>query len=64
MNEDRYLTFALTKGRLANQTLELFEEMGISCEEMKDKSTRKLIFVNEDWKLRSEEHTSELQSQR
>ncbi|MCI8787674.1 MAG: ATP phosphoribosyltransferase [Lachnospiraceae bacterium] len=52
MNEDRYLTFALTKGRLANQTLELFEEMGISCEEMKDKSTRKLIFVNEDWKLK------------
>ncbi len=26
--------------------------MGISCEEMKDKSTRKLIFVNEDWKLK------------
>lgn len=52
MNEDRYLTFALTKGRLANQTLELFEEMGISCEEMKDKGTRKLIFVNEDWKLK------------
>ena len=52
MNEDRYLTFALTKGRLANQTLELFEELGISCEEMKDKSTRKLIFVNEDWKLK------------
>lgn len=52
MNEDRYLTFALTKGRLANQTLELLEEMGISCEEMKDKNTRKLIFVNEDWKLK------------
>ena len=52
MNEDRYLTFALTKGRLASQTLELFEEMGISCEEMKDKRTRKLIFVNEDWKLK------------
>ncbi len=52
MNEDRYLTGALTKGRRANQTLELFEEMGISCEEMKDKSTRKLIFVNEDWKLK------------
>ncbi len=52
MNEDRYLTFALTKGRLATQPLDLFEEMGISCEEMKDKSTRKLIFVNEDWKLK------------
>lgn len=52
MIEDRYLTFALAKGRLANKTLELFEEMGISCEEMKDKNTRKLIFSNEEWKLR------------
>ena len=26
--------------------------MGISCEEMKDKNTRKLIFVNEEWKLK------------
>ncbi len=46
------MTFALAKGRLANQTLALFEEMGISCEEMKDKNTRKLIFVNEEWKLK------------
>lgn len=49
---DKYLTFALAKGRLASQTLALFEEMGISCEEMKDKNTRKLIFVNEEWKLK------------
>lgn len=48
----RYLTFALGKGRLANQTLELFEKIGITCEEMKDKESRKLIFVNEDLKLR------------
>ena len=48
----RYLTFALGKGRLANKTLEMFEKIGISCEEMKDKDTRKLIFVNEDLKLR------------
>ena len=48
----RYLTFALGKGRLAKQTLELFEKIGITCEEMKDKKTRKLIFVNEDLKLR------------
>ena len=48
----RYLTFALTKGRLAYQTLELLEKIGISCEEMKDKKTRKLIFVNEELKLR------------
>lgn len=52
MKDDRYLTFALGKGRLANKTLELFEQIGITCEEMKDKSSRKLIFVNEDLKLR------------
>ncbi len=52
MTDDRYLTFALGKGRLANKTLELFEEIGITCEEMKDKNSRKLIFVNEELKLR------------
>ncbi len=50
--EARYLTFALTKGRLAKKTLELFEQIGITCEEMKDPDSRKLIFVNEDLKLR------------
>lgn len=48
----RYLTIALTKGRLANQTLDLFEKIGITCEEIRDKETRKLIFVNEDLKLK------------
>lgn len=52
MNEERYLTFALAKGRLANKTMELLEEIGITCEEMKDKSSRKLIFVNEERKLK------------
>jgi len=52
MSEDRYLTFALGKGRLANRTMELFEKMGITCEEMKDKHSRRLIFVNEEYKLR------------
>ncbi len=52
MEDMRYLTFALGKGRLANQTLETFEKIGITCEEMKDKKTRKLIFVNEEYKLR------------
>lgn len=52
MSTDRYLTFALGKGRLAKKTLELFEKIGISCEEMKDKDSRKLIFVNEELKLR------------
>ena len=49
---ERYLTFALGKGRLANHTLKLLEEIGITCEEMKDKTTRKLIFVNEEKRLR------------
>ena len=48
----RYLTFALTKGRLASKTLELLEKLGITCEEMKDKNSRKLIFVNEELKLK------------
>ena len=52
MEDMRYLTFALGKGRLANKTLETFEKIGITCEEMKDKNTRKLIFVNEELKLR------------
>ena len=51
-NTDRYLTFALGKGRLANKTLELLEKIGITCEEMKDKDSRKLIFVNEELKCR------------
>ncbi len=47
-----YITFALGKGRLAEKTLKLLEEIGITCDEMKDKSTRKLIFVNEELKLK------------
>jgi ATP phosphoribosyltransferase len=49
---ERYLTFALGKGRLAKKTLEMLETIGISCEEMKDKTSRKLVFVNEPLKLR------------
>ena len=52
MSDNKYLTFALTKGRLAKQTLELLESIGITCEEMKDKDTRKLVFVNEELKLK------------
>lgn len=52
MSEDRYLTFALCKGRLADKTLELFSQIGLECQEMNDKSSRKLIFVNEEQKLR------------
>ena len=52
MSNERYLTFALAKGRLAEKTLALLEEVGITCEEMKDKNSRKLIFVNEELKLK------------
>ena len=48
----RYLTVALTKGRLADKTLEMFEQIGITCEEMRDKKSRKLIFSNDELGLR------------
>ncbi len=51
-NTMKYITFALAKGRLAMNTLALLEKIGITCEEMKDKSSRKLIFVNEELKLK------------
>ncbi|MBP5151966.1 MAG: ATP phosphoribosyltransferase [Lachnospiraceae bacterium] len=51
-DENRYLTFALGQGRLADKTLELMEEIGITCREMKNKDSRKLIFVNEELKLK------------
>lgn len=48
----RYITFALAKGRLARKTLEIFEQIGITCEEMKDENSRKLIFTNEELGLK------------
>lgn len=48
----RYLTIALTKGRLAYKTLELLEQIGITCVEMKDKNSRRLIFTNEELGIR------------
>ena len=48
----KYLTFALAKGRLAKTAMEMFEKIGIECKEMQDKDTRKLIFVNEELKLK------------
>ena len=52
MSDEKYLTFALGKGRLAEKTLALMEQIGITCTEMKDKDTRKLIFVNDDLRLK------------
>ena len=49
----RYITFALAKGRLAKKAMELLEQTGITCQEMKDESSRKLIFVNEEKKLKA-----------
>ncbi|MDR1559686.1 MAG: ATP phosphoribosyltransferase [Clostridiales bacterium] len=46
-----YLTFALTKGRLAEDAKKTLADIGLACEEMKEKS-RKLIFVNEEQRLR------------
>ena len=48
----RYLTIALAKGRLAKKAMELFEAIGLSCEEMKDKDSRKLLFTNEEQGVR------------
>ena len=48
----RYITVALAKGRLAEKAMEMFEKIGISCEEMKDKTSRKLIFSNEELGIR------------
>ena len=32
----RYITIALSKGRLAKKALEIFEHIGITCDEMKE----------------------------
>ncbi len=47
-----YLTIALTKGRLAKTTMAMLEKAGISCKEVLDPDTRKLIFQNDDLKMR------------
>lgn len=52
METERYITFALAKGRIARQTMGILEKIGITCEEMLDKDSRKLIFTNEELKLK------------
>ena len=49
---DRYLTFALAKGRIAKKTMGYLAQIGITCEEMNDPDSRKLIFVNEELRLK------------
>lgn len=48
----RYLTIALTKGRLAKKTLDLFRKVGIAADGADVKDTRKLIFTNEELGVR------------
>lgn len=47
----RYLTVALAKGRLAELAMDIFNEIGIDCSEMKEKS-RKLVFTDEKSKMK------------
>ena len=47
----RYLTIALSKGRLTDLSVELFEAAGIDCSELKD-SSRKLILTDEKNKIK------------
>lgn len=49
---NEYITVALTKGRLADKTMILLGKAGYTCEELGDKSSRKLIFTNEEQKMR------------
>ncbi|HHX18291.1 MAG TPA: ATP phosphoribosyltransferase [Clostridium sp.] len=47
----RYLTIALSKGRLTELAVELFEAIGMDCSELKD-SSRKLILEDEKNKIK------------
>lgn len=38
----RYITIALAKGRLAKKALEIFEHIGVTCDEMKDEKHKKV----------------------
>ena len=48
----RDLTVALAKGRLAQKAMEMFGAVGIHCEEMANKDSRKLIFENPELGIR------------
>lgn len=47
----RYLTIALSKGRLTDLSIDLFEAIGIDCSEVKE-SSRKLILTDERNKIK------------
>jgi ATP phosphoribosyltransferase len=46
-----YITIALSKGRLAKKTADLFEKIGIDCSELKE-DTRKLVLKDEKNKIK------------
>ena len=46
-----WITFALPKGRIMQDSMELFNQIGITCPEMNEKS-RKLVFENPEQKFR------------
>ncbi len=46
-----YITFALPKGRILQDSMELFAQIGITCPEMEEKN-RKLVFENKKDKFR------------
>ena len=46
-----WITFALPKGRIMQDSMELFAKIGITCPEMNEKS-RKLVFENKELKFR------------
>ena len=46
------IMIALAKGRLAKKAMGLLNEIGITCEEMEDKTSRKLIFANRELGLK------------
>ncbi len=46
-----WITFALPKGRIMQDSMELFGQIGITCPEMNEES-RKLVFENKEHKFR------------
>ncbi|MEJ2201383.1 MAG: ATP phosphoribosyltransferase, partial [Desulfuromonadaceae bacterium] len=46
-----YITFALPTGRIMQDSMELFAQIGITCPEM-ETASRKLVFENRESKFR------------
>ncbi len=47
-----WITFALPKGRIMQDSMELFAKVGITCPEMEGDKSRKLVFENPEHKFR------------